>query len=190
MKQVIFFMSIIMLNIDAYSQTDTAKKFITPKFPGTTISKSEKLGIQPKNIAAAQLPDLKFTSFNVTATPGAVNGVTTYTLNVSYTIKNEGAASVPFENIVIQGFITNENYIKQTQDPKFTGMFTAAGGGQLPGFKGEMLAPGASKQISYYISNKELAKDPKPVLLLIINYASGPQEITRDNNNVYMTILL
>lgn len=192
MKQAIFFAGIIIMTLNGYSQTDTTKRISkTKSVPASTINRSAKLGIQPKNAAAAQLPDLKFTSFNVTASaPYVVNGIINYTLNVSYTVKNDGAASVSYEDIVIQGFLTNEHWIQQTQDPKFTGMFTAVGGGQLSGLKGQTLAPGDSKQVSYYISNKELAKDPKPVLLLIINYLRGPQEITRDNNNAYMTILL
>ena len=193
MKQIIFLTAVLAAGVNGYSQTDSSKKQ-TVKMQLThtsTTNNPDKLGLQPKNSATAQLPDLKFTGFNVTATaPYMVNGETNYTLNVSYTIKNEGVVQVSAADIIIQGFLTNENWIKQTQDPRFTGMFTAAGGSPLSTLPGEALAPGASRNISYSITNKALAKDPKPVLLLIINYARGPQEITRDNNNAYMTILL
>lgn len=138
----------------------------------------------------ASLPDLEFTAFNVSAVVSS--GVSVYTLNITCTVKNGGTASVLTDNVSVQGFISDLDWVQQSQDVRFTNNFKPAGGRILSDIpnRGEALAPGASKQISYSISNVTLQKDLKPVYLIGVNLFSTLPEISKDNNKTYMSILL
>lgn len=146
-----------------------------------------------RNILVPELPDLKFTAFNVTATPSTSGGITTYTLNISFTVKNDGTVAVLTDDVALQGYLSNESWItRANKDLSMTGYLTAAGGQILSSIpnRGETLAPGASKQISYSIYNKQLGTDPKPIFIITISTGANIKESDSGNNMTYMTILI
>lgn len=154
--------------------------------------KIQTLQVKPVNTVkdmSEKLPDLRFTAFNVTATAYIDNGVTKYRLNISYTVKNDGNASVLTDDVTIQSFLTTESGL--TKDLSFTSYFTPAGGNVLSDVtgKGETLAPGATKQLSFSPGNFQLQRDPKPVYLITINAFGGVKESNTTNNRASMTIL-
>ena len=145
-------------------------------------------GVQ--NVASSsieKLPDLKFTSLNVIATPYVEAGIVKYRLDITYTVKNDGTAPIDTGEVIIQSFITTEQNL--TKDLSFTQYFTPSGGGRLDG-KGKLLAPSESSQMSYSTQGYILQKEPKPVYLILINPFGGPKEISTDNNRASMQILL
>ncbi len=190
-KTIIFFViCLIAIQINAQIQPQVKKNaFINQE----KINSSNQIllnQIATKNPLTKPLPDLKFTAFNVAAVSTA--GAATYTLNITCTVKNDGTASVLTDDVSLQGFISDLDWIQKSQDVSFTNHFKPAGGRILSDIpnRGENLAPGASKQISYSIFNVSLLKDPKPVYLIGVNLFSNLQEISKDNNKTYMTILL
>lgn len=175
--------------INAQNQTQI-KKSVIPNQQVNSISNQKILNqTASKNSNETSLPDLTFTAFNVSATLASAS---VYTLNITCTVKNEGTASILTDNISIQGFVSDLDWIQKSQDVSFTNHFKPAGGRILSDIpnRGEVLAPGNSKQISYSIFNVSLVKEPKPVYLIGVNLFSNLQEITKDNNKTYMTILL
>jgi hypothetical protein len=172
------------------AQADTlSKKTIIKNLPQKT-NVIQTLKTVAPNKPMEKLPDLKFTAFNVTAVLSS--GTTTYTINITCTVKNEGTAPVLTDNVSLQGFISDLAWIQKSQDISFTNHFSAAGGrimSDIPN-RGETLAPGASKQISYSCYNIILVKEVKPVYYITINHFSALPELNKDNNNTYMAILL
>lgn len=106
MKQIITFMFLLATCLSAHSQRN-----ITKTSP-TTTQKTIKLQQRGENkIIVTKLPDLKFTAFNVTATPSTSGGITTYTLNISFTVKNDGTLAVLTDDVTLQGCLSNESWI-------------------------------------------------------------------------------
>lgn len=146
-----------------------------------------------RNMLVPKLPDLKFTAFNVTATPSTSGGITSYTLNISFTVKNNGTVAVLTDDVALQGYLSNESWItRANKDLRMTAYLAAAGGRILSSIpdRGETLAPGASKQISYSISNKQLGTEPKPIFIITIRTSAHIIESDSENNMTYMTILI
>lgn len=139
------------------------------------------------------LPDLKFTSLSVIATPSTAEGTDFYTLTITYTIKNDGNAATLADNITIQGYTTDEYWLsKQAFNPALTGVFHTACGHLLSNIsgKGEMLNPGQSVQRSYSCSSQHLPRNPKPVYIITINQYNPVNESDYSNNRTQMTIPL
>jgi hypothetical protein len=143
------------------------------------------------NTPMSKLPDLTFTGVNVTAT---ATGVGVYTLEISFTVKNEGTAPILTSDVTIQGYLTDEVGFARTQDISFTGTYrpgcgTGLGSG-LGVYKGEMLQPGESKGSSMRCFNIQLQKTPRPIYYFTINPHSDIKELNMGNNRVPFTILL
>ena len=187
---ILFVIFIISLQINAQIQPKVKKSTITNQ--QTIYSGNQKILNQTttKNPLTKPLPDLKFTAFNVAAI--ASSGSSSYTINITCTVKNDGLASILTDDVTIQGYTSDLDWIQQSQDVSFTNHFKPAGGRILSDIpnRGEALAPGASKQISFSVSNIALTKSPTPVYMLTVNLFSTIQETSKDNNKTYMTILL
>lgn len=191
MKRIIISVLILFAGqqINAQNQTQVKKSVITNQQLNNSGNQKILNQTASKISNGTNLPDLTFTAFNVSATLTSPSG---YTLNITCTVKNEGTASILTDYISLQGFVSDLDWIQKSQDISFTNHFKPAGGRILSDIpnRGELLAPGDSKQISYSIFNVTLLKDPKPVYLIGVNLFSNIQEITKDNNKTYMTILL
>ena len=190
-KTIIFFViCFISLQINAQIQPQVKKSTITNQ--QTINSGNQKILNQTttKNPLTKPLPDLKFTAFNVSAVAPA--GSSTYTIDITCTVKNDGMASILTDDVSLQGFISDLDWIQQSQDVSFTNHFKPAGGRILSDIpnRGTILAPGTSKQISFSVTNITLIKNPTPVYMLTVNLWSNIQETDKDNNKTYMTILL
>jgi hypothetical protein len=161
-------------------------KTLPQKSTGTQTIKQSGL-----NTPVPKLPDLKFTNVTVTAT---ATGAGVYTLDVSFTVKNDGTAPILTSDVSVQGYITDEVGFARTQDILFTGTYRAGCGTSLSSgtgvFKGEMLEAGASRQSSLRCFNVQLQKTPRPVYYITLNPFSDIKELNRDNNRVPTTILL
>lgn len=192
MKHFTTFMLMLAICLNANSQTEPIRN--KTKSTATTTQKTLKLQ-QPgdNNFLIPKLPDLKFSSLNVTAIPSSSGGITTYTLNISFTVKNDGTVAVLTDDVSLQGYLSNESWItRANKDLSMTGYLTAAGGQVLSSIpnSGETLAPGASKQISYSIYNKQLGTDPKPIFIITIRTGANIKESDSGNNMAYTTILI
>ena len=190
-KTITFFViCLIALQINAQIQPQVKKSKITNQATINNLNQKLLNQTATKNPTGAKLPDLKFTAFNASAVASA--GSATYTINITCTVKNDGLASMLTDDITLQGFISDLDWIQQSQDVSFTNHFKPAGGRILSDIpnRGETLAPGASKQISYSASNVTLIKNPKPVYMITVNLFSTIPETDKDNNKTYMTILL
>lgn len=190
MKQFILIMVLATLSGIAYTQTKTTKKIN----PGQTQSSSTST-MNPNEIRnmTTGLPDLKFTSLSVTATPSPSEGSDYYTLTITYTVKNDGKAAALADNINIQGYTTDEYWLaKQPFNPALTGVFNAACGHVLSNIsgKGESISPGESIQRSYTCSSRHLPINPKPVYIITINQNNTVNESDYSNNRTQMTIPL
>lgn len=176
----------------SFSQTDTLQKKMLQSGATKTVTTSKKtatLLLNGDRNIGVKLPDLKFSGLTVTATPAGASG--TYNISISFTVKNDGSAPVLADNVTIQAFLSDENWLTAgKKDLSMSGFLSAAGGQLLcnaPG-KGEVLNPGGAKQISYTLFNKNVAPNPKPIF--IINASTGETEIDKSNNLAYTYILL
>jgi hypothetical protein len=182
MKHILSFTCILAACLNANSQIGEVSK-------KTTNTSTQKMVGQPPHGLAIKLPDLKFTAVNVTATPSAP-GATTYTLDISYTVKNDGTAAVFTNDVSLQGFLSNESWITNgNKDIHMSGYLEAAGGQLLSG-RNEALAPGESRLVTYSLHDKQLSKDPNPIFIITINMGGGVKEFDYRNNMTYTIILL
>lgn len=184
MKQVIFFTATLALCLNAYSQLDnTKRKISTKETPKTLVIDNQKYikGQKGENTAPpAQLPDLKIVSFNVNyLSTQVVDGVTKHTVEISYTIKNEGMLSLPANTVDLQGWIG--------YDPSYPKV-TAAGGRVLSPIATEVINPGATYQGSFR-STAAFDKNNHPVYTLFLDDANRVKELNEQNNSAQMTIL-
>ncbi len=191
MKKTIITLVILFAVQQIIAQIQTPVKKITPaNQPVNTVNQKILNQLASKGSTAAGLPDLEFSAFNVTATLSS--GTNVYTLNISCTVKNNGTASILTDDVSVQGFISDLDWIQKSQDVSFTNHFKSACGSILSDVpkRGESLVPGGSKQISYSCFNVTLIKEIKPVYLIGVNLYSNIPEISKDNNKTYISILL
>lgn len=189
MKRTVLFVAFFLINFLVFAQSKVInKESSTLKNQGVT-----NLNAREMNTQITGLPDLKFTSLSVTATPSPADGADYYSLNITYTVKNDGKVAALADNINIQGYITNEYWLaKEPFNPALTGVFSAACGHVLSNIsgKGETIAPGESKQKSYTCSSRRLPRNPKPVYIITINQYNSINESDYSNNRTQMTIPL
>lgn len=192
MKQITFLFIFVCLYKPGFSQIDTLR---TTKKQGTTIAPVSNTSrpaslINKSNIGlGAKLPDLTIANLTITASPTGV--ADTYNLTISYTIRNDGRADIFTDNVNIQTYLSNENWITYgKKDLRMTGYLSAAGGWILSNIpnRGEVLAPGGSKQESYTSNNVVIARNPKPIFILTVTTAND--ELDKTNNVVYNYINL
>jgi hypothetical protein len=192
MKKTIVFFLIYFISSQMNAQIQGQIKKSTITNQQTSNGNNQKILNQTttKRSLTKPLPDLKFTAFNVSAVGSA--GSSVYTVNVTCTVKNDGMASMLTDDITLQGYVSDLDWIQQSQDVRFTNHFKSAGGRILSDIpnRGETLAPGASKQISFSCTNLTLIKNPTPVYMITVNLWSDIEETDKDNNKTYMTILL
>lgn len=194
MKKLLFIFSLILFTLIAKAQqTETIRN--KTKSTATTTQKTLKLQQPGDNSSLIpKLPDLKFSSFNVTAIPSSSSGgITTYTLNISFSVKNDGSAGIRTDDVTLAGFLSDETWVTLgKKNLSLTGFLTAAGGMILSSIpnRGETLLPGATKQITYSLYNKQLGTDPKPIFIIVINTGVNIKESDSGNNMAYMTILI
>lgn len=189
MKKILTTILSLLLLIAANAQTDTTKKKVISK--NMTQKPTNVMNSEIKTLKTG-LPDLKFTALQVVATPVNDNGITKYNLAISYTLMNAGTVSVLTDGLYAEGFVTNEVSMQKTQDISFKGIYSDACGAIVSHFqgRGEMLAPGASIQKTFYCTNLFLPKDPKPVYVLLVNLNNAVKESDMTNNRATLTILL
>ena len=171
MKKLLFITLLSTLTAST-ANSQIVQKSVVPLKQNKPVTLQQQAG---KNIPAPKLPDLKFTTSNVTAT---LTGTDTYTLTITCTIKNDGTAAISMGDISLQGMLSNEASIAKTQDISFTNHYTSACG-TTDGLSYEILEPGVSKAVSYNCFNRVISKTPRPVYVLLINYYSSIQEITK-----------
>jgi hypothetical protein len=191
MKKIIFSIIIIFVGQLANAQIQTPVKKTAPtNQPVNGINQKILNQTATRSSTGTGLPDLKFTAFNVSAVLSS--GTSVYTLNITCTVKNDGTASVLTDDVSLQGFTTDLDWVQKSQDVGFTNHFKPAGGRTLSDIpkRGEELAPGSSKQISYSMFNVLLSKEQKPAYLIGINLFSTLPEISIENNKTYMSIFL
>jgi hypothetical protein len=164
----------------------------TKSYPSNTVQKPATLQPVDKNIPVPKLPDLKITAFNVTATPSHFDSIQKYNLNVSFTVKNEGYASVLTDDVILEAFLSDETWVtRANKNLAMTGFYVAAGGRILSSIhgRGETLEPGASKQISLNSTNQILKRNPKSIFIVNIRTGGNIVEINSGNNLEYVTII-
>ncbi|MFZ1786427.1 MAG: hypothetical protein WAU23_14575 [Ferruginibacter sp.] len=196
MKKIIPLITILLLSLQTNAQLEpqpkkgtTEKTQVILTSPSTTTQKKSA----DRKIPGMQLPDLKFAAFTVIANPVNDAGQVKYDLIVSYTIKNEGNVAVLTKDIRLFGYITTEYWIgRGEKNLNLTGVFRYTGYSDVnkTNDPGESLQPGATKQVSISFRNKQLDKAEKPVLLLVIDPLNQMNELDKENNRVYQTILL
>ena len=191
MKQMISLICFSAIALTTNAQTDTLiKKTVTKTVPQKTgtMQTLKPIGL---STTMPKLPDLKFTNVNITTT---ATGAGVYTLEIFFTVKNEGTAAILTSDVSVQGYLTDETGFARTQDISFTGTYRPACGVSLGtglgADKGETLEAGASKQSSMRCFNVQLQKTPRPVYYITLNPFSDIKELNRDNNRVPTTILL
>lgn len=191
MKKTVITLVILFALQQINAQIQTPVKKVAPaNQPVNSVNQKILNQTVTKGSTVAGLPDLEFSAFNVSAVLSS--GTSVYTLNISCTVKNNGTASILTDDVSVQGFISDLDWIQKSQDVSFTNHFKSACGGILSDIpnRGELLAPGGSKQMSYSCFNVTLIKDVKPVYLISVNLFSTIPEISKDNNKTYMSILL
>lgn len=187
MKQAIFFAGIIMLALNAYSQTDSTKTKVLSKDKSKAVLNTNNSGFvkdqqqrRSGTTSPAQLPDMKITSFNVRyVSSQVINGIMKHTLEISYTVKNEGTVSLPASSVALQGWIGYE-----TAYPKII-----LGCGQaLSTIASEILNPGASYTGSF-MCTAQFDKNNHPIYTLYLDETNTVKELNEQNNTAQMTIL-
>jgi hypothetical protein len=191
MKKVFITFLLILALQQIQAQVQTPIKKVAPSNQQVNGNNQKILNQTVTKIPnGSSLPDLEFSAFNVAASLSS--GTNVYTLNITCSVKNNGTASILTDDVTIQGYISDLDWIQKSQDISFTNHFKSACGRTLSDIpnRGESLAPGGSKQITYSCFNVTLVKDLKPVYLIGVNLYSTIPEISKDNNKTYMSILL
>lgn len=187
MKQIILLLLIVTIWKPGFCQIDTLR---TKKSQGATVTpvsnnKNTATLINQSNVGlGAKLPDVTIANLTVTASPTGV--ADTYNLTVSFIVRNDGRADILTDNVIIQTYISNENWITYgKKDLRMTGYLTAAGGKTLSNIqnRGEVLAPGASKQIIIPVFNQIIPRNPLPLFIVTVNTAMD--ELNKSNNLVF-----
>jgi hypothetical protein len=135
--------------------------------------------------------DLIITSLKVDVTPNTTNGNINYTLNVSCSVKNTGFDPVPLDSVVIQTYLSNEEWITRTnKDFGMTSYLLPTGGRILGWRRGEFLASGATVENSFNIYNLVIPNKPRPLFVLRMFTTGIVQDTNAENNMTFVWILL
>jgi hypothetical protein len=178
MKQISFFIILVLAVLHTNAQLDSAKrKIVAKEKPSTLVTDNPRyIKAQPM----AQLPDLAFSAFNVSNVSNqVVGGVTKYTLEISYTVKNMGNVAVAEDKILLQGFIGYPQNFPGT---------TAGCGRVLSASATDIIKPGETRQDSFRCT-VSLDRNNHPFYTLQLDYENGVKELNEQNNSAQMTIL-
>jgi len=175
MKQIlafIFFFFSISIIATAQKTPVTTKK----ADPSTV----QTLKVKPENSYVKPSPDLRLTavSFSLVSTQ-VVDGVTTHTFQINFTVKNEGNLAVAANTVYLQGWIT------------YTGASprTIAGGGRVvTSIAGQMINPGEARSESFR-TTAAFDKNNPPIYKLVIDSDNLVKESNEENNMAQTTIL-
>ncbi len=140
----------------------------------------QTLKVKPENSYVKPSPDLRLTavSFSLVNTQ-IVNGVTTHTFQINYTVKNEGNMAVAANTVFLQGWITYT-----TPSPRTT----AGCGAVITTLAGQMINPGATIANSFRCT-ASFDKNNPPIYKLVIDSDNLVKESNEDNNMAQTTIL-
>ena len=174
MKKIFSFTILfMMLTVIATAQkTQLVKKADTAKV--------QTLKVTPENTYVKPLPDLRLTalSFSLVSSQ-VVDGVTTYTFQINYTVKNDGTLAVAANSVFLQGYIHYGGSAPRT----------APGcGSGIPAPKGEMINPGAERSASFRCT-APLDRNNPPQYTLNVDSDNLIKESNKGNNSVKTTIL-
>ena len=179
MKHIISLM-LVMIVLNANSQTDTLNKGTsapTKILPATTIQKPVTLQ-QPagKNTTIPKLAELRIVSFDVKYLSSQT---TSHTIEITYTIKNDGNLAVSAASVKMQGYIS--------YDASKPNLMAACGGG-FGALASDMINPGATYTGSFRCT-LVFEKTWKPVYTLEVDYGNKVKEADEQNNTAQKTIL-
>lgn len=186
MKRIIFFMLIAAFFLRANSQTDSARKRIElyPVKKAVATPGSKPATLQPqgdKLIRDPQLPDLKMVSVTVTyISSQVVDGKTKHTIEINYSLKNEGTVPVAKNLFGVQGWIG--------YDPSFPKTISACGQILSP-FANDMLKPGDTHSGSFRCT-AEFNKNSRIIYTLLVDGDNFIKELSEENNSAQLNIQL
>ena len=139
--------------------------------------KMETLKTAPENTIVKRQADLRITALSFAhVSTTLVNGVTTHTYEIRYTIKNDGNLAVPANSVLLQGFIFR------------TGQPTAGACGRVASTLGETINPGATMSGTFRCTHA-FDKNNPPTYRLIVDYDNNFKESNEDNNMVQSTLI-
>ena len=174
MKQSLLFIYFIF----ASSVIASAQKTALVKKADTT--KVQTLKVAPENTYVKPLPDLRLTAVSFSLVSSTVtDGVTTYTFQINYTVKNDGNLAVAANSVYLQGWIHYGGSAPRT---------TAGCGSAIPAFRTEMINPGAERSASFRCTAAFDRNNP-PQYTLSIDRDNLLKESNEDNNSVRTSIL-
>ena len=171
---------LVLIAFNANSQADTLNKgtSVPSKTLPATITQKPIALQQPagKNTTIPKLAELRIVSFDVKY----LNSQTTsHTIEISYTIKNDGNLPVSAASVTMQGYIS--------YDASKPNLMAACGGG-FGALASEMINPGATHSGSFRCT-LVFEKTWKPVYTLEVDYGNKIKEADEQNNTAQKTIL-
>ena len=186
MKRIILFAAVLVTSLHAISQTDSLRKTVatTPVKKVAVGTDTKPATIQPqgdKLIRDPKLPDLKIVSFTVSYVNSlVVDGKTKHTIEINYSLKNEGTVAVSKNSFGVQGWIS--------YDAAFPKSIPACGQ-TVSSFANDMLKPGDSHAGSFRCT-AEFNKNNRIVYTLYVDEDNTVKELSEGNNSAQLTIQL
>jgi subtilase family serine protease len=177
MKYVIFFTVTLSLCLNAKSQIDSTKrKIITKETPKTLTIDNQRYIKGQKGATSTPpvlMPDLTIVSFDAHYLgTQLVDGVTKNLVQITYTIKNEGNASVPANMVGWQGWITYDS-----GNPKLI----PGGGAAVSASATDVINPGDTRQRSFRVT-VPFDKSNHPLYTMYLDDLNTVKESNEQNN--------
>jgi CARDB len=185
MKQIIAVILILATCFYAKSQTDLKKTTETRPAKKTAAStESKPATLQPQGdrlIPDPKLPDLKMVSLAVTyINSQVIDGKTKHSIEVNFTLKNDGTVAVDKYLFGVQGWIGYDAAFPKT---------IAACGIALSHYAGNMLNPGETYTNSFRCT-AAFNKNSPIIYTLYTDEDNRIKELTEGNNSAQLTIQL
>lgn len=171
MKQTFLFILVLASCLCSFAQYDgTKQKISTKETPKTLLPVNRKYVKAP---GEAQLPDLTIVSFNAQyISTQVVDGVTKHLVTITYSIKNEGTASVAENKVSWQGWISYD-----TNNPQMI----AGGGRDVSNSPTAVINPGATVQGSFRVTIP-FDKNRHPLYTMYLDKLNTVKESNEVNN--------
>jgi len=171
MKQTFLFIAALASCLCSFAQFDSTKRKITAKETSKTLLPVNQKYVKPP--AEAQLPDLTIVSFNAQyISTQVVDGVTKHLVTITYTIKNEGTASIAANKVSWQGWISYD-----TNNPQMI----AGGGRDVSASPTAVIDPGATVQGSFRVTI-QFDKNRHPLYTMYLDKLNTVKELNEVNN--------